>query len=87
VNDHGWEHIFSKVLVTGQKQEKTALVKGVVNLQKADWFIGDTGKDVQTGKELGIRTAAVLTGFLSRESLLPYQPDLIADRVVDLDFQ
>lgn len=84
IKSYGWENIFLKVLVTQQKQEKHDLVKNAVQVTPEDWFIGDTGKDVETGKRLGIKTAAVLSGFLSKESLIPYQPDIIANTVFDL---
>lgn len=82
----GWSEIFDKIFVTGQKLEKYEMIQGSVKLTPADWFVGDTGKDIQTGKKLGIRTAAVLSGFLSHESLLPYEPDLIRDNVLALTF-
>lgn len=83
IKSFGWENIFTKVLVTQQQQEKHDLIKNAVRVTPEDWFIGDTGKDIQTGKLLGIKTAAVLSGFLSKESLLPYQPDIIIDTVLD----
>ncbi|CAD0222966.1 HAD family hydrolase [Chryseobacterium sp. D764] len=84
VKSFGWENIFTKVLVTQQQQEKHDLIKNAVQITPEDWFIGDTGKDIQTGKLLGMKTAAVLSGFLSKESLLPYQPDIIINTVLDL---
>ncbi|PWN65353.1 HAD family hydrolase [Chryseobacterium viscerum] len=83
IKSFGWENIFTKILVTQQQQEKHDLIKNAVRVTPEDWFIGDTGKDIQTGKLLGIKTAAVLSGFLSKESLLPYQPDIIIDTVLD----
>ncbi|RQO39113.1 HAD family hydrolase [Chryseobacterium sp. KBW03] len=84
IKSFGWENIFTKILVTQQQQEKHDLIKNAVRVTPEDWFIGDTGKDIQTGKLLGIKTAAVLSGFLSKESLLPYQPDIIINTVLDL---
>ncbi|HCM35228.1 HAD hydrolase-like protein [Chryseobacterium sp.] len=85
IKSFGWENIFTKVLVTQQQQEKHSLIKDTVEITPEDWFIGDTGKDIQTGKLLGIRTAAVLSGFLSKKSLLSYQPDIIINTVLDLN--
>ncbi|WP_288374856.1 HAD hydrolase-like protein [uncultured Chryseobacterium sp.] len=85
VKSFGWENIFSKVLVTQQQQEKHDLIKNIAQINREDWIIGDTGKDIQTGKLLGIKTAAVLSGFLSKESLLSYQPDIIINTVLDLE--
>ena len=73
---------FAQVLVTEQKCDKKSLiVSNITNLSAQDWLVGDTGKDIQAGKLLGIKTCAVLSGFLSRESLEPYEPDLIFDSV------
>lgn len=81
----GWINMFSDILVTEQKQEKTQLIKpyhkeGVVN-----WIVGDTGKDIQVGKSLGLKTAAVLSGFLNFDVLKTYYPDLIVENVIDFD--
>ena len=71
---------FDSVLVTCQSDSKEALIAAQLPQRSAqDWLIGDTGKDIQVGKALGMRTCAVLSGFLSRASLEPYAPDLILD--------
>ena len=75
----GWENIFDKILVTLQKQEKHQLIKNNVHVNPEDWFIGDTGKDIETGKLLGMKTAAVLSGFLNETHLLSYGPNIILD--------
>jgi len=54
------------------------------NGRSQGWFIGDTGKDIETGKALGLKTAAVLSGFLSRKRLLEYHPDQIINNVTEL---
>ncbi|WP_316838257.1 HAD family hydrolase [Pedobacter nutrimenti] len=84
ITTFGWNKIFKMILVTGQKKEKYELINTSVFVSKEDWFIGDTGKDIQTGKRLGINTAAVLTGFLSKEKLEEYAPDIIAGGVPEL---
>ena len=48
------------------------------------FFIGDTGYDVNVGKDLKIKTIAVSYGFLSRENLIQYQPDFLADNMEDI---
>lgn len=73
----GWNNIFDAVFITEQKQDKFSLINGKVSVTPDDWFIGDTGMDIEVGKKLGIKTAAVLSGFLNREKLESYQPDLI----------
>lgn len=70
-------HFFESVMVTEQSRGKVELVTALSNLGPQDWIIGDTGNDIQVGKALGIKTCAVLTGFLSKKSLLPYCPDLL----------
>ena len=79
----GWTNIFTKILVTAQKMEKIDLINNVIATNLADWFVGDTGKDIETGKSMGIQTAAVLSGFLNREKLMEYNPDLIINSVTD----
>lgn len=86
IEQYGWRNIFEKILVTCQKTEKHDLISRHVSVTCDDWFIGDTGNDIRTGKELGINTVAVLTGFLSKEKLLEYTPDFIIERVTDLNF-
>jgi phosphoglycolate phosphatase len=84
IEKFGWMYLFSKVFVTGQKLEKYDLLNNNVAVSTNDWFVGDTGKDIQTGKLLGINTLAVLSGFLNQESLIPYKPDVITNQVTDL---
>ncbi|MFN5877929.1 MAG: HAD family hydrolase, partial [Flavobacteriales bacterium] len=73
----GWNHIFENIFVTEQKSDKHSLILKNVLVSLEDWLIGDTGKDIEAGKKLGINTAAVLSGFLNQEKLASYQPDLI----------
>jgi phosphoglycolate phosphatase len=72
---------FKDILVTLQKIEKSDLIKKTKQISNLDWIIGDTGKDIETGKILGIKTAAVLTGFLSQNQLIRYSPDVILENV------
>lgn len=75
---------FQQVLVTGQQESKEALVRrSAPRLDSGDWLIGDTGHDVRTAQALGIRSCAVLSGFLGRKQLLAYVPDLLLDSVAD----
>jgi len=79
---------FIRVLVTEQKKSKIELIESEVeNLSGVDWLIGDTGKDMQAGKALKLRTCAVLSGFMNRTSLIEYQPDLIVDDVTLLKIE
>lgn len=86
INQNGWKGIFEKILVTCKKMEKYDLIKSAVEVSNEDWFVGDTGKDIQIGKQLGINTAAVLSGFLNRDRLVEYNPDLIVYNANELKF-
>jgi phosphoglycolate phosphatase len=78
-----WENYFTTLLVTRQEKEKSQLILENITIQKDDWILGDTGKDILTGKTLQINTAAVLSGFLSKEKLSSYNPDIIIDSVIN----
>jgi phosphoglycolate phosphatase len=86
IEECGWRGIFEKVLVTGQSMKKIELIQLSCNLSSEDWFVGDTGNDINAGKKLGIKTAAVLSGFLNKEKLLAYNPDLVVVNIVQLKF-
>jgi phosphoglycolate phosphatase len=47
-------------------------------------FVGDSGIDVQTGKNAGVRVFAVPTGLATREDLEKAQPNRILNRLRDL---
>lgn len=80
----GLNVFFSGVFVTEQKYSKNELIgNSISNLSSSDWFVGDTGHDIQVGKKLNIKTCAVMTGFLSGEALAKYQPDILLESVVD----
>ncbi len=85
IEKFGWHDIFTAVLVTSHRTEKDNLIRHY-HPSANDWLIGDTGYDIKTGKLLGMRTAAVLTGFLNQERLMEYNPDIIAASVLDLHF-
>lgn len=86
IHSYGWADIFSDILVTGHHVEKADLIVKNVGITNVDWFVGDTGKDIETGKQLGLRTAAVTCGFLNKERLIEYSPDVVVRSVVDLKF-
>jgi len=83
VNKFQWNKYFKTILVTKQEKEKSQLILENIKIQNEDWILGDTGKDILTGKTLQINTAAVLTGFLSEEKLKSYNPDIIIDSVAN----
>ncbi len=78
-----WDKYFKTILVTKQEKEKSQLILENIEIQNEDWILGDTGKDILTGKTLQINTAAVLTGFLNEEKLKSYNPDIIIDSVAN----
>jgi len=81
-----WTGIFKKIFITFQKYDKYDLIRDDIKVDKNDWFVGDTGLDILTGKKLGIKTAAVLSGFLSKDKLMEYNPDIIAENVMGIEF-
>src|SRR2546421_346944 len=60
------------------------LIHGTVATGADDWYVGDTGIDIRTGKQLGVRTVAVLSGFRSEEALVAYEPDYVINDVREL---
>ena len=76
-------YYFDEVMVTEQTRSKEELVRTLPSLDSQDWMIGDTGKDIQIGQMLGIKTCAVLSGFLNEKALLNYGPDLILPTATD----
>jgi len=76
-------HYFDEVMVTEQTRSKEELVRTLPSLASQDWMIGDTGKDIQVGQMLGIKTCAVLSGFLNEKALLNYGPNLILPTAAD----
>ncbi len=86
LKDLGLLKFFKKTLVTEQKTTKQDLILTEVgDLSPSDWIIGDTGKDIQIGQELKIKTCAVLSGFLNYEALLPYNSNKIINSVLDFN--
>lgn len=85
LKDLGILDFFSDVFVTGKNLSKEKIIrKSNLFLEKSDWFVGDTGHDITTGKELGVQTCAVLSGFMSEASLKSYNPHLILSNVTKL---
>lgn len=68
---------FKSVLVTEQKNSKTDLIRSLDFPLNASAIIGDTGEETLVGKELGLITINVLTGFRNKAVLETYQPDFI----------
>jgi phosphoglycolate phosphatase len=77
----GLSVFFDDVLITEHKFLKEELILNHFKVGMNDFIIGDTGHDIITGKNLGIKTIAVTYGFLSKEILLTYNPDYILDNI------
>lgn len=78
---------FDNIFITEQKKSKVELLQNCgINFTKNDWIIGDTGHDISTGKNIGIKTCAVLSGFMSLDTLTQYSPDTIVENITKIDF-
>ena len=80
----GWESLITEVLVTEQKQNKTALAQKVLRSPGNAVWVGDTGEDMRAAKALDIPVIAVTWGVIHRMLLQEYLPDFIADSVAEL---
>jgi len=74
---------FTDIMVTEQRKSKMDLIRYISNLGPQDWIIGDTGLDIKVGRDLGMKTCAVLSGFLNEKKLRDYAPDLILPNAAD----
>lgn len=83
LNHLGLLACFDRVMVTEQSRSKEELISELPDLGPNDWIIGDTGKDIQVGQALGIKTCAVLSGFLSEKRIKAYNPHLILPTATD----
>lgn len=82
----GIYNFFQKIYVTEQKKTKIELLTDSgIKFSVSDLFVGDTGHDILTGKEFGMTTIAVLSGFMSKAKLQLYTPHFIIDDVTFLD--
>ncbi len=76
---------FDQILVTEGTCTKEELVRSSCNgNDQNDFFIGDTGMDIITGKSLKMKTAGVLSGFRSSAFLKKYRPDYIIDNLSEI---
>ena len=85
ISNKGIDGYCQKCLVSEAVITKENLIKnsGVI-ISSEDIIVGDTGIDINTGKALGIRTVAVLSGFRNREVLESYSPDWIINDISEL---
>ncbi len=85
ISDFGWETVFEKILVTENKIEKFQIISQNCIINNSDWIIGDTGKDIETGKKLKINTAAVINGFLNKDCVAQYNPNIILESITNFN--
>jgi phosphoglycolate phosphatase len=76
---------FDDILITNQTLTKQVIIKQKFDVTSEDLIVGDTGKDIETGKALGIKTVAVLCGFMSASTLEKYNPDYIIQSLTDFN--
>lgn len=80
---------FNEIFVTEGKNSKKELFQTEMSMYPEkytcdDWFISDMGKDIQVGKEMNFFTIAISHGFMSRERLVEYKPDICVDELTEL---
>lgn len=85
IDRFGWRDIFEHIWVTEQKNTKAELITCHTTVSPQDVFISDTGEDIKTAQQLGMRSVAVTWGVLNKDVLSRYQPDIIFDVVSDLE--
>lgn len=79
---------FSVILVTEAKQSKSQLLcdilgKTIIRTQD-DLFVGDMGIDICVGKKIGFKTVAISHGFMCKEKLMEYKPDILIDSLCEM---
>jgi len=75
-------HIFGSVQ---DKEEAIGDVLSIARFEAKDTLIvGDAEHDIAAGKKAGIKTAAILTGYTSREKLLATNPDFVLNSLSEL---
>jgi phosphoglycolate phosphatase len=81
----GWDKYLVGTLATGQTRPKADVIRDAVDVAAEDVFVGDGPEDILAGKELGMRTIAVGSGFFSTARLGGYQPGVIVDDLGDIE--
>ena len=84
INAFKLDEYLKGVLITKQNESKYSCVKNkCIKITPDDYFVGDTGIDIEAGKRLVIKTVAVLSGFRSENILKKYKPDFIFKNALD----
>jgi len=84
LNKFQLKNYFKEILVTENRKTKADLLNEKA-LNEEDVLVTDTGKDIQTAQEVGIKTIAVTWGFMSKPSLQVYNPIIIYDKINELE--
>ena len=85
LSELGIDQFFSNIFITNAQMNKSIIIRNFnIPITRKDLFVGDTGIDMQAGKELGITTVAVLSGFRNRSMLKKYNPEFIIDDIRSL---
>lgn len=81
-----WENYFKFIRCESNYFSKHRLLRKLKKQYKNEviWYVGDETRDVEAGKRVGIKTAAVTWGYNSEKALEKIKPDLIAYRPHDL---
>ena len=86
LRDKGLLRFCKECLVSEGRATKAELVRSHrINAGVNDFFIGDTGVDILAGKELGVSTVAVLSGFRNEQVLRSYGPDHIINDISNIN--
>lgn len=79
----GIAQYFKKILVTEARCSKAELLKQV-QFSSEDYFISDMGKDIAIGNAAGLKTIAIMHGFMSGEKLAEYNPWKMVETLEEL---
>ena len=79
VKRYGLDLFFKKENVRGSSMDKARDIKEIISDYEKAVYIGDTSVDMECGKEAGIKTIGVLTGYHEREKLEPFADEIIED--------
>jgi phosphoglycolate phosphatase len=78
--------LFERVVVTYGNPMKHSFISELgLQMNDRSWFIGDSVEDIKSGKMLGIKTCAVLTGYTPLHEFEKCSPDLILNDIGDFD--
>jgi phosphoglycolate phosphatase len=78
--------LFERIVVTYGNPMKHSFISELgLQINNRSWFIGDSVEDIKSGKLLGLKTCAVLTGYTPLHEFENCSPDLILKDITDFD--